>query len=182
MIGWGNPHLRAPQRHPCECHRQHGADARHASTRISHEGCLLVSGAEGGGCCRRNACLRPRGRLCTVRQQLVLLPQQNAHRVALKYIVVDEFQDFSLMFYELLRAAMGHASDAQLMTVGDDWQAINEFARSTTDYFRDFEQLFAPAQTLRLETNRRSARSIVDLGNSVMRGFGFPARSYSPLT
>lgn len=96
---------------------------------------------------------------------------------ALEHIVVDEFQDFSLMFFELLNAILQLAPTARVMAVGDDWQAINEFAGSTTEYFDNFEAKFPQALLLSLATNRRSAPSIVGLGNTVMRGRGPQARA-----
>jgi DNA helicase IV len=86
----------------------------------------------------------------------------------LEHIVIDEFQDFSLMFFKLLQAALAKSPAARVMAVGDDWQAINEFAGSTTQYFTTFEEEFRPARRLALTTNRRSAPAIVALGNAVM--------------
>lgn len=96
---------------------------------------------------------------------------------AIRHIVVDEFQDFSLMFFELLQAAITLSPEARVMAVGDDWQAINEFAGSTTEYFTNFERGFPDAAQLALSTNRRSASAIVSVGNAVMAGRGSPALS-----
>ncbi|NEE01214.1 UvrD-helicase domain-containing protein [Phytoactinopolyspora halotolerans] len=95
----------------------------------------------------------------------------------LEHIVVDEFQDFSLMFFELLDAILQTAPKCRVMAVGDDWQAINEFAGSSTAYFSSFEAKFQDAARLALTTNRRSAPAIVTLGNTVMQGRGAPARA-----
>lgn len=97
---------------------------------------------------------------------------------ALRYIVVDEFQDFSLMFFELVKAILSVSPDARVMAVGDDWQAINEFAGSTTDYFTGFESDFHGSRRLAITTNRRSTANLVSLGNRVMAGFGQPAASW----
>lgn len=96
---------------------------------------------------------------------------------ALRYIVVDEFQDFSLMFYELVQRVLEETPNARVMAVGDDWQAINEFAGSTVEYFERFEHGFPDADRLTMSTNRRSTESLVDLGNSIMKGRGTPART-----
>jgi DNA helicase-4 len=95
----------------------------------------------------------------------------------LRHIVVDEFQDFSMMFFELLQAILSLTPDCRVMAVGDDWQAINEFAGSTTAYFTSFETKFENASRLTLVSNRRSAATLVKLGNSVMSGRGSPARA-----
>lgn len=95
----------------------------------------------------------------------------------LEHIVVDEFQDFSFMFSELLQSIVQIAPGSRIMAVGDDWQAINEFAGSTTAYFGSFEADFSPAVRLSLQQSRRSASDIVALGNNVMKGRGVPARA-----
>ena len=99
---------------------------------------------------------------------------------AFQHIVVDEFQDFSLMFFELLQAILQLAPQCRVMAVGDDWQAINEFAGSTTAYFTSFEAEFGNASRLALATNRRSTPALVALGNAVMHGRGAPARAVRP--
>ena len=81
------------------------------------------------------------------------------------------------MFFELLRAILQAAPKCRVMAVGDDWQAINEFAGSTTTYFNSFESDFQNASRLSLVTNRRSAPTLVALGNAVMEGRGAPARA-----
>ncbi|WP_162234645.1 UvrD-helicase domain-containing protein [Gordonia phthalatica] len=93
----------------------------------------------------------------------------------LRYIIVDEFQDFSPVFYELLRQVLDAAPQAEVMAVGDDWQAINEFAGSTTKYFTDFDEYFPGGKRFQLRSNRRSIGRVVALGNAVMEGHGFPA-------
>ena len=62
--------------------------------------------------------------------------------------------------------------------VGDDWQAINGFAGSDLRFFQNFVHLFEDAHTLPVATNYRSAQSIVDVGNALMRGQGTPARAH----
>lgn len=103
--------------------------------------------------------------------------QVEGHLSNLRHLVIDEFQDFSLMFYELLQAILQSTPDCRVMAVGDDWQAINEFAGSTTHYFTAFEKYFANPARLALTTNRRSAPALVSLGNAVMSGRGAPARA-----
>ncbi|AZZ82280.1 hypothetical protein C5O27_15370 [Gordonia alkanivorans] len=97
----------------------------------------------------------------------------------LRFLVVDEFQDFSMMFYRLLREIVSVTGGAQVTAVGDEWQAINEFAGSTTEYFRSFEDLFTGGQRMKLSINRRSTNDLVRLGNTVMAGQGFEARGFS---
>jgi DNA helicase-4 len=96
----------------------------------------------------------------------------------LRFILVDEFQDFSQMFYDLMMAIRVRDPQVRFFCVGDDWQAINAFAGSELRFFNNFDQHFAGASTSRhIATNYRSARSIVDAGNAVMRDRGIPAEA-----
>ena len=57
----------------------------------------------------------------------------------LRYVCIDEFQDFSDLFYRLLSAIRKQNPEIELFCVGDDWQAINGFAGSDLRFFEDFE-------------------------------------------
>ena len=87
----------------------------------------------------------------------------------LKYVLIDEYQDFSYLFFALVQAIRQLAPAAKLFAVGDDWQAINRFAGSDVDYFINFAQYF-PEDTINipLATNYRSNRRIVELANHFM--------------
>ena len=91
------------------------------------------------------------------------------------YVFVDEFQDFSDLFYRLLQSIRKENPGVQLFCVGDDWQAINGFAGSDLRFFSDFERWIGKSRKLHISTNYRSFRSIVDVGNALMRGHGKPA-------
>lgn len=96
----------------------------------------------------------------------------------LRYVFIDEYQDFSGLFYNLIQAVREQNSQAQFFCVGDDWQAINGFAGSDLKYYQNFAQYFQPSNKLNISTNYRSATSIVDIGNTLMQRFGNPARAY----
>tara|TARA_R110002110_G_scaffold394957_2_gene609251 strand:+ start:1332 stop:4262 length:2931 start_codon:yes stop_codon:yes gene_type:complete len=95
----------------------------------------------------------------------------------LKFVFIDEYQDFSKSFFELIQSARSVADDAKLFCVGDDWQAINAFAGSDLTYFEEFERYFGSAEKLTLLTNYRSCSKIVDAGNDVMEGRGPSSQS-----
>ena len=96
----------------------------------------------------------------------------------LEHISVDEFQDFSELFYRLLQAIRAKNPKLNLFCVGDDWQAINAFAGSDLKFFHDFESYFPESTRLSIATNYRSSSSIVDVGNSLMHGLGNPSRAH----
>lgn len=94
----------------------------------------------------------------------------------LQYILIDEYQDFSLLFYNLIEAIRIQNPGVKLFCVGDDWQAINGFAGSDLLFYEKFESLFQPSRKLAISTNYRSATSIIKVSNQLMNGLGLPAR------
>jgi DNA helicase-4 len=94
---------------------------------------------------------------------------------SIRFVLVDEFQDFSEMFYSLSRGIWSLNPSAQFFCVGDDWQAINGFAGSDLRFFEDFTSFFRATRTLSVTTNYRSPVQVVELGNALMRGRGAPA-------
>lgn len=66
----------------------------------------------------------------------------NCLLVGKKYILIDEYQDFSQLFLATVEAIRKVAASAHLFVVGDDWQAINRFAGSEVEYFKGFERYF----------------------------------------
>lgn len=96
----------------------------------------------------------------------------------LRHIFIDEFQDFSDLFYRLLSAIFKSNPSVELFCVGDDWQAINGFAGSDLRFFENFEEYVGTAQRLNISTNYRSHRAIVSIGNALMDGFGVKAQAH----
>lgn len=84
-------------------------------------------------------------------------------------ILVDEYQDFSRLFYDNLTALRDIFPESRLFCVGDNWQAINRFAGSDDEYFMNFAEYF-PEDTnqLLISNNYRSAPEIVENANHVM--------------
>lgn len=100
-----------------------------------------------------------------------------------KYILIDEYQDFSQLFLQLICAVRRKCPLAKLFVVGDDWQAINRFAGSDVSYFHNFKKIFpADCCTLDITTNYRCDRKIVDqastfIHNTLHERGDFVARS-----
>ena len=98
----------------------------------------------------------------------------------LRFVMVDEFQDFSEMFFRMVDGIRGFNGDARFFCVGDDWQAINGFAGSELRFFQRFEEYFGDIISRAIRTNYRSVGSVVEVGNTLMRGKGtaaLPSRS-----
>ena len=95
----------------------------------------------------------------------------------LRFIMIDEFQDFSQMFQDLVGAIRELSPTVRLFCVGDDWQAINAFAGSELCFFERFEDYFSDVVSHTLPNNYRSARAVIDVSNALMTGKGKPARA-----
>ncbi len=94
----------------------------------------------------------------------------------LDYIFVDECQDLSPLFYNLVYAIQAYNPKIRIVLVGDDWQAINAFAGSDLKCFLNFSSYFENAEETYLLTNYRSHKNIVDNANALMKGLGAPSR------
>lgn len=90
----------------------------------------------------------------------------------LAYILIDEFQDFTRLFYEMTSAIRAVNPAVKLFCVGDDWQAINGFAGSDSKYYHDFVEDYPNAAKKDVLTNYRSGEKIVEAGNRLMDGLG----------
>ena len=96
----------------------------------------------------------------------------------LRFIMIDEFQDFSQMFFELVSAIRFVNPSVQFFCVGDDWQAINAFAGSDLEYFERFTHYFIKTSPYNIRTNYRSPIDVVRASNSLMDGLGIAAQAY----
>lgn len=90
--------------------------------------------------------------------------------------MIDEFQDFSRAFLELIEAIRAKNPGVEFFCVGDDWQAINGFAGSDVRFLQNFESYFRDTVRCSISTNYRSAKSVVEISNALMRGVGHAAR------
>jgi DNA helicase-4 len=94
---------------------------------------------------------------------------------SLHWILIDEYQDFSQLFYRLIATLKKYNPQVQLFCVGDDWQAINGFAGSELKYFNDFNTLFEDAGDANLLINTRCKEVILNASNNLMKDLVDPA-------
>lgn len=108
-------------------------------------------------------------RATTILQTSLSQPSAYQNIRNLKYLMIDEYQDFSYLFFALTQAIRQLTPEAHLFAVGDDWQAINRFAGSNVDYFINFTHYFPEDYiNIPLATNYRSCRRIVEHANHYM--------------
>jgi len=86
------------------------------------------------------------------------------------HILIDEFQDFSPIFYELISKIITLKPEINIFAVGDDWQGINGFAGADLGYFQNFGEYFPNPKILEMNTNYRSLSEIVNYGNKILEG------------
>lgn len=89
----------------------------------------------------------------------------------LKWLLIDEYQDFSRLFDYLIDSILQRNKNIKLFCVGDDWQAINRFAGSDLRYFKSFCIRYKDSIQLNISTNYRSQSQIVDFANRFMERF-----------
>ncbi len=92
----------------------------------------------------------------------------NGNLGSLRYIFVDEFQDFSFLFDSMIKSILDLNEQVSIFCVGDNWQAINGFAGSDLHYFENFQASMPNSKRIYLSTNYRSDANIVEFGNSIM--------------
>lgn len=95
----------------------------------------------------------------------------------LRWVLLDEYQDFSELYFQMLDAVLKANPGIRLIAVGDDWQAINGFAGADLRFFNDFSNFFPNSDAVGVTTNYRSDSLVVAAGNRLMAGRGQPAKS-----
>ncbi len=90
----------------------------------------------------------------------------------LKWLLIDEYQDFSRLFDYLINSIISRNQKIKVFCVGDDWQAINRFAGSDLKYFKNFANRYTDAKLLDIKTNYRSEEHIVRFANNFMNRCG----------
>lgn len=79
-------------------------------------------------------------------------------------VMVDEFQDASQARVRLVKGLV-QGPGKHLFAVGDDWQSINRFAGSDLSVMTHFQDEFANAVRLNLDTTFRCPQSLCDLSS-----------------
>lgn len=78
-----------------------------------------------------------------------------------QYIIIDEFQDTSLVRYQLIKEIQ-MKTGAKIMCVGDDYQSIYAFSGCNLDLFVNFSKYFPHAKRLFINKTYRNAYEVVN--------------------
>ena len=84
-----------------------------------------------------------------------------------RYLMVDEFQDTNRVQMDIIRHTLG--GHRNLCVVGDDKQSIYGFRGSEVQIILGFKSEFADAQIIDMQTNYRSAPTVVAVANAAAR-------------
>ena len=86
-----------------------------------------------------------------------------------RYIIIDEFQDTSLVRFNLIKEIIDKCN-SKLFVVGDDWQSIYRFSGCNLDLFINFKKYFTNTSYFSLEyTYRNSNELIYVTSNFIMK-------------
>jgi len=88
------------------------------------------------------------------------------YQARFKHILVDEFQDTNNIQYAWLRMMAG--PQCNVMIVGDDDQSIYGWRGAKIENIQRFLDEFVGAQTIRLEQNYRSTKTILQAANQLI--------------
>ncbi|EOC7934218.1 DNA helicase II [Vibrio cholerae] len=88
------------------------------------------------------------------------------YQARFKHILVDEFQDTNAIQYAWLRMMAGAQSN--VMIVGDDDQSIYGWRGARVENIEKFTREFPSVNTIRLEQNYRSTKTILQASNTLI--------------
>lgn len=82
-----------------------------------------------------------------------------------KYIIIDEYQDTSLVRFELIKSIL-NKTKAKLMAVGDDFQSIYRFTGCDISLFLNFKNYFYDAKVMKIENTYRNSQQLIEIAGS----------------
>ena len=87
----------------------------------------------------------------------------------LKYIIIDEYQDTSLIRFNLIKEILIR-TQANLMVVGDDFQSIYRFTGCDLELFINFKKYFRNAKIMNINSTYRNSQQLIKIaGDFVMK-------------
>ena len=88
----------------------------------------------------------------------------NKTKLNFKYIIIDEFQDSSLIRLNLIKAIFLH-ENSKIIVVGDDWQSIYHFSGCNLNLFLNFSSFFPDVNTIKLINTYRNSQELIQIAS-----------------
>lgn len=82
-----------------------------------------------------------------------------------KYIIIDEYQDSSLIRVKLIQKLVS-INNAKLLVVGDDWQSIYRFSGCDINIFLNFRKYFKKIKTLKIINTYRNSQELINIASN----------------
>lgn len=95
-----------------------------------------------------------------INKSIDLVKEKGIHNY--KYIIIDEYQDTSLVKCELIKT-IKEKTNAKLLAVGDDFQSIYRFTGTNLKVFTNFQKYFPHSKIFKLEKTYRNSRELLDI-------------------
>ena len=99
-------------------------------------------------------------------QQLELNRTAQDYIKSIRYLIVDEYQDVDDLQEKLIKKIASYG--ANVCVVGDDDQTIYQFRGSNANNMIAFSKNYDAVRQIKMETNYRSAKEIVDVADKVI--------------
>ncbi|MDO8569835.1 MAG: UvrD-helicase domain-containing protein [bacterium] len=87
------------------------------------------------------------------------------YKANFRYIIIDEFQDFSMSKCVLVKALCDQNPDTKLFCVGDDWQSVFRFTGSDISLMTNFEESYGFTRKSQLVVTNRFNHNLATISN-----------------
>lgn len=95
--------------------------------------------------------------------------KKESYKQKYKYIIIDEYQDTSLIRFNLIKEIL-MKTNANLLAVGDDFQSIYRFTGCDINLFLNFRSYFNDAKIMKIENTYRNSQELIKVaGDFVMK-------------
>lgn len=85
-----------------------------------------------------------------------------------KYIIIDEFQDTSLIRLNLIKN-LSINEKAKVIVVGDDWQSIYQFSGCDLNIFLNFSNYFKDVIKIKLTNTYRNSQELINIATKFVQ-------------
>lgn len=92
------------------------------------------------------------------------LIKENKRKTTYKYIIIDEFQDTSILRFDLIKN-IKNQNDSKLFVVGDDYQSIYRFSGCDLRLILSLKQQIPNLDIISLDINYRNQTSLIKVAN-----------------